>query len=193
MSETPSTMLSLGTRLPGFSLRDAVSGNLVSERELDGKPAALVMFICNHCPYVQHVLPEIGHLTRDYAARGVGIVAINANDVDAYPQDGPAAMKTLAIAQRWSFPFLFDEIQAVAKNFHAACTPDFFAYDARGLLAYRGQLDDSRPGSNVLVTGRDLRAALDAILAGRRPSADQRPSVGCNIKWKPGTAPPYFK
>jgi thiol-disulfide isomerase/thioredoxin len=193
MSETPSTMLSLGTRLPGFSLRDAVSGKPVSERELAGKPAALVMFICNHCPYVQHVLPEIGRLTRDYAAKGVGIVAINSNDLDAYPQDGPAAMKALAIAQRWSFPFLFDESQAAAKEFHAACTPDFFAFDAQGQLAYRGQLDDSRPGSAVPVTGRDLRAALDAILAGRRPSAEQRPSVGCNIKWKPGSAPPYYK
>jgi len=192
MAETPSTMLPLGTRVPSFSLTDAVGGGAVTEADVAGAKATLVMFLCNHCPFVKHVLDEIGRVAADYAPKGVGIVAINANDVDAYPQDGPGPMRELARARGWEFPFLRDEDQDVAKAFRAACTPDFFAFDRAGRLAYRGRLDASRPGSETPVTGSDLRAALDAILAGREPDADQKPSVGCNIKWRPGHAPSYF-
>lgn len=188
MAETPSTMLPLGTELPAFSLRDTVSGRTVTHRDVAGEKATLVMFLCNHCPFVRHVLSEVGRLAAEYAGRGVGVGAINSNDVDAYPQDGPGPMKELALAQGWAFPFLLDETQEVARSFQAACTPDFFAFDALGRLAYRGRLDESRPGSASPVTGRDLRAALDAILAGGQPEPDQRPSIGCNIKWKPGPA-----
>jgi thiol-disulfide isomerase/thioredoxin len=192
MAETASTMLPLGTTLPSFSLPDAVSGLVRSEGDVKGARGTLVMFICNHCPYVKHVVHELGRLAGDYAPKGIGVVAINSNDVDAYPQDGPENMRSLANAEGWDFPFLYDETQEVAKSFRAACTPDFFAFDAGGRLAYRGQLDPSRPGSQTPVTGRDLREALDAILAGRKPNADQKPSLGCNIKWKPGQKPDYF-
>jgi thiol-disulfide isomerase/thioredoxin len=184
MAETPSTMLALGTPLPAFSLTDAARGRLVTDREAAGPRATLVMFICNHCPFVQHVLAELGRVAADYAPRGVGIVAVNSNDVVGYPQDGPEHMKELANTQGWRFPFLFDQDQTLAKALQAACTPDFFLFDGERRLAYRGRLDESRPGSNVPVTGRDLRAALDAILSGRPVNAEQRASVGCNIKWK---------
>lgn len=187
MAETQSTMLPLGTSMPRFSLPDAVSGRPLSDRDVAGPKGTLVMFLCNHCPFVKHVLPELDRLAADYAGRGIGVVAINSNDVVAYPQDGPAAMKELATARGWAFPFLFDDEQRVARNYGAACTPDFFAFDVRGRLAYRGRLDESRPGSSTPLTGGDLRAALDAIVAGRAPATEQKPSVGCGIKWKVGT------
>ena len=189
MAQTPSTMLALGTPLPGFALRDAVSGRTVTERDARGPKGTLVMFICNHCPFVKHVMPELDRIGASYAGQGIGVVAINANDLVAYPQDGPGPMRDLAVERAWAFPYLFDEDQSVARAFQAACTPDFFAFDAHGRLAYRGQLDGSRPGSDVPLTGADLRAALDALIAGRAPSQDQKPSVGCNIKWKAGTVP----
>ena len=183
MAETLSTMLPLGTALPAFALVDAVSGRTITDREAAGAQGMLVMFICNHCPFVKHVLTEMERVATEYGARGIGVVAINANDLATYPQDGPGPMKELAAERGWRFPFLFDATQEVARAFGAACTPDFFAFDAAGRLAYRGRLDESRPGSATPVTGRDLRGALDAILAGRAPAADQKPSVGCNIKW----------
>jgi thiol-disulfide isomerase/thioredoxin len=189
MVETPSTMLPLGTALPDFSLVDAASGSSVSADDLVDRSALLVMFICNHCPFVKHVVGELGRLGEDYLPRGVGIVAINSNDVDAYPQDGPEYMKRLVEREGWEFSFLLDETQEVAKRFGAACTPDFFLFDADRRLAYRGQLDDSRPGSDRPVTGRDLRAALEAVLAGEPVPEDQKPSIGCNIKWRPGEEP----
>lgn len=192
MVETPSTMLPLGTPMPGFSLKDAVTGKTLTERDVAGAKGTLVMFICNHCPFVKHVLDEITRLGRDYLPKGLGIVAINSNDVASYPEDHPDKMKKLAVSKGWGFPFLFDDAQETAKSFKAACTPDFFLFDAAGELVYRGQLDDSRPGSKIPVTGRDLRAAVDAVLAGKPTSKEQRPSMGCNIKWKRGNEPSYF-
>ena len=150
------------------------------------------MFICNHCPFVIHVRDELTRLASEYQKRGVAIVAINSNSIETHPQDAPEHMKALATELGWKFPFLFDSTQEVAKAYRAACTPDFYLFDAEQRLVYRGQLDDSRPGNNVPVTGRDLRAALDAVLAGRAPSIDQKPSIGCNIKWAPGNEPDYF-
>ena len=193
MAETPSTMLPLGTALPDFSLVDAASGSRVSADDLADRNALLVMFICNHCPFVKHVVGELGRLAEDYLPGGVGIVAINSNNVDAYPQDGPEHMRRLVEREGWEFPFLLDETQEVAKEFGAACTPDFFLFDADRRLAYRGQLDDSRPGSEGPVTGRDLRAALDAVLAGEPLPEDQKPSIGCNIKWRPGNEPRSYR
>ncbi len=193
MAETPSTMLALGTPVPAFQLEDAVSGRQVTNQEFEGSPALLVMFICNHCPFVKHVMSELGRLGHDYIPRGVGIVAINSNDVRLYPQDGPERMKELAEREDWEFPFLLDRTQEVAKSFRAACTPDFFLFDREGRLAYRGQLDDSRPGNGLPVTGRDLRAALEAVLAREPVPGPQLPSVGCNIKWKAGNAPDYYR
>ena len=160
-------------------------------------PALLVAFICNHCPFVQHVAGELAALSRDLPARGVAMVAISSNDVAAYPADSPEAMAAEAARQGWAFPYLYDETQAVAKAYRAACTPDFFLFDAVSAdggrrLVYRGQLDASRPGNGLPVTGADLRAAVDAVLAGRPLPEDQRPSLGCNIKWKPGNEPEYF-
>ena len=184
MAETLSTMLPLGTQMPAFTLTDTVSGRRLSDRDVAGAKATLVMFICNHCPFVKHVLPEVEKLAAEVAAKGIGVVAISSNDVVGYPQDGPGPMKQLATERRWTFPYLFDDDQSVAAAFHAACTPDFFAFDAERKLAYRGRLVESRPGSRAPITGRELRAALDAILAGQAPAADQKPSIGCNIKWK---------
>ena len=189
MAETLSTMLPLGTELPSFALPDAVSGRTLSQDDVRGTKGTLVMFICNHCPFVQHVLPELGRLGRDYLGKGIGIAAINANDLDGYPQDGPPHMKELALAEGWGFPFLMDESQAVARAYHAACTPDFFLFDANGALAYRGRLDETRPKGGAAPHGRDLRAALDAVIAGDQPARDQEPSVGCNIKWKDAAVP----
>jgi thiol-disulfide isomerase/thioredoxin len=183
MAETLSTMLPLGTALPPFALPDAVSGRTLSQVDVRGPQGTLVMFICNHCPFVKHVMPELGRLARDYAGQGIGIAAINANDLEGYPQDGPPHMKELALAEGWSFPFLMDESQATAAAYRAACTPDFFLFDAAGVLAYRGRLDETRPGGPA-PHGRDLRAALDAVVARRAPAGEQLPSVGCNIKWK---------
>ena len=193
MVETASTMLPLRTKIPEFSLPDAVSGEGVCPVDFASEQALLVMFICNHCPFVQHVIDELGQVATDYQNRGVGVIAINSNDVEAHPNDGPENMKRLAEEKGWDFPFCFDESQAVAKEFRAACTPDLFVFGTDRRLLYRGQLDDSRPGNDVPVTGDDLRAALDAALDGRAiPDTEQKPSVGCNIKWKEGNAPEYF-
>lgn len=192
MALTPSTMLALGTAAPAFDLPDVTTGARVTLKAFAGKQAWLVMFICRHCPYVQHVKAELAKLGRDYQAKGAGIVAISANDAAKYPDDHPDQLKAMAREEGFTFPLLYDERQAVAKAYTAACTPDFFLFDGAGMLVYRGQLDDSRPGNGKPVTGKDLRAALDTALAGRAPSADQRPSLGCNIKWQPGNAPSYF-
>jgi thiol-disulfide isomerase/thioredoxin len=191
MAETPSTMLPLGTRMPGFFLTDVVSGRIVTDADFADRKALLVVFLSNHCPFVRHILPEIGRIGRDYLPRGVGMLAINANDIARYPDDAPAHMKELARREGWEFPFLFDDTQEVAKAFRAACTPDFFLFDAGRELVYRGQLDASRPGRGE-PTGRDLRAALEAVLEGLPAPRHQVPSVGCNIKWKPGNEPAYF-
>ncbi len=191
MAVTPSTMLELGTRVAEFKLKNAVDGRVLSQNDFADDPALLVLFICNHCPYVQHIRSELGRLAADYLPRGVAVVAINSNSARTHPQDGPEHMKELARAEGWAFPFLFDETQEVAKRFRAACTPDFFLFDADRKLVYRGQFDDSRPGNGVPVSGRDLRAALDAVLAGEPIQGEQKPSIGCNIKWAPGNEPDY--
>jgi len=191
MAETPSTMFELGTQAPDFQLPDT-DGRTVALADFEGKKALLVMFICNHCPFVKHVRDELARLGRDYQEKGAGIVAISSNDIVAYPADGPDAMRDEKARVGYTFPYLLDERQEVARASGAACTPDFFLYAAARRLVYRGQLDDSRPGNGRPVTGRDLRAALDAVLAGGEVDADQRPSVGCNIKWKQGNAPAYF-
>ncbi len=191
MAETPSTMLALGTKAPEFRLPDT-DGRVVSLADFAGAKALVVMFICNHCPFVKHVQKELARLARDYQQQGAALVAISSNDVSAYPEDGPAAMKAEKARVGYSFPYLYDETQAVAKAYRAACTPDLFLFDAQQRLVYRGQLDDSRPGNKVAVSGKDLRAALDAVLAGKAVDPKQRPSIGCNIKWKPGREPDYF-
>ena len=190
MAATPSSMLPLGTVAPDFHLPDT-NGRTVSLAEFSGAPALLILFICNHCPYVKHIQAELVRLARDFQPRGVAIVAISSNDAMAYPADGPAAMAKEAHAAGYSFPYLHDESQAVARAYQAACTPDIFLFDQQRRLVYRGQFDDSRPGNGIPVTGRDVRAALDALLRGGSVSHDQKPSIGCNIKWKPGQAPEY--
>jgi len=182
MALTPSTMLPLGTPAPAFALPDVVTGQTVTLPA--AAPATVVMFICNHCPYVKHVLNGLIALGNDYVARGVAVFAISSNDADHYPDDRPEAMRALAVARRFPFPYLYDQSQAVAKAYQAACTPDFFVFDGALKLAYRGELDDARPGNGKPVTGRAIRAALDALLAGDEVDAAQTPSVGCNIKWK---------
>lgn len=184
MARTPSTMVPLGTPAPSFALPDALSGQRISNEMFAGKGALLVMFICNHCPFVKHVRAELARLGKEYQSRGVAVVAINSNDAWAYPDDSPEKMRTEAAEAGYTFPYLVDESQAVARTFAAACTPDFFVYDAARKLVYRGQLDDSRPGNGIPVSGADLRAALDAVLSGRPVGAEQKPSIGCNIKWK---------
>jgi peroxiredoxin len=191
MAKTPSTMLPLGTAAPDFRLPDT-TGKIVSLADFRDKPALVVLFICNHCPYVKHIRSELAQLGRNYIPRGVAMVAISSNDADHYPDDSPAKMAEEAKAAGYTFPYLYDESQAVAKAYHAACTPDIYLFDGARKLVYRGQLDGSRPGNGVPVTGKDLRAALDAVLACRPVSAGQTPSVGCNIKWKPGNEPDYF-
>jgi peroxiredoxin len=192
MVQTPSTMLALGTSVPAFSLPDVVSGKTVSLDDFASKKALLVMFICRHCPYVKHVQQEIARIGRDYAAKDVGIVAISANDAGTYPEDAPQSLKEMAEELGFRFPFLYDDSQDVAKAYTAACTPDFFVFDENRKLVYRGQLDGSRPGNDVPVSGKDLRSALDAVLADEPVNPDQRPSLGCNIKWKGGNEPDYF-
>lgn len=177
-------MLALGTHAPAFSLPDVTSGNTVSLSDFSGKKGLLVMFICRHCPYVKHVQKELAKLGRDYAAQPLGIVAISSNDADAYPDDRPESLREMASELGFTFPFLYDESQDVARAYQAACTPDFFLFDADRKLVYRGQLDDSRPNSGKPVTGRDLRQAVDAVLKGDSVDAEQRPSLGCNIKWR---------
>ena len=189
---TTSTMLALGTEAPDFSLPDTVSGDVVSLADYSDKKGLLVMFICNHCPYVKHVRQELARLGNDYSNSGLGIVAISSNDIDAYPADSPEAMKTEAETFGYSFPYLYDETQVVAAAYTAMCTPDFFLFDAENRLAYRGRLDESRPDSGIPVTGKELRAAVDAVLAGDSVSDQQLPSMGCSIKWKSGSTPAYF-
>lgn len=184
MARTPSVMKTLGTSAPDFMLPDTVSGRLLSLQELRGATATVIFFICNHCPFVKHVDPELVRLANDYTSRGISFIAISFNDVVAYPQDGPAKMKETAEALHYPFPYLYDETQQVAKDYEAACTPDLFVYDDQLQLAYRGQLDDSRPGNGIPVTGNDIRKALDSLLAGEPVPAEQRPGIGCNIKWK---------
>jgi len=189
---TTSTMLALGTEAPDFSLPDTVSGDVVSLADYSDKKGLLVMFICNHCPYVKHVRQELARLGNDYSNSGLGIVAISSNDIDAYPADSPEAMKTEAETFGYSFPYLYDETQMVAAAYTAMCTPDFFLFGAENKLAYRGRLDESRPDSGIPVTGNELRAAIDAVLAGDLVSDQQLPSMGCSIKWKSGSPPAYF-
>jgi len=189
MVMTPSTMIALGTPLPPFRLPNPATGRAVAAEDFAEAPALLVMFICNHCPFVKHVQGGLAQFGREYAARGLAIVAINANDVAAYPDDRPERMVEEARAAGYSFPYLYDETQAVAQAYGAACTPDFFLFDGARRLVYRGQFDDSRPGNERPVTGAHLRAAVEAVLAGRPIAREQRPSVGCNIKWKPGNEP----
>ena len=184
MALTESTMVALGTPAPDFNLLDVVSGKAISLQTFAAKKTLPVMFICRHCPYVQHVQVGIARVGRDYDAKDVGIVAISANDAKGYPEDAPASLKAMAQELQFTFPYCHDESQAVAKAYSAVCTPDFFLFDQARRLVYRGQLDDSRPGNDKPVTGRDLRAALDAVLDGRSVDSTQRPSVGCNIKWK---------
>ena len=188
MALTPSTMLPLGTRAPDFSLPDVVTGKWISPGDFAGKKALLVMFICEHCPYVIHVRAELARLGRDYAGKGAGIVAISANDIETHPDDAPENLKAMALDLGLHFPVCYDETQQTARAYSAACTPDFFLFDETHRLVYRGQLDDSRPGKGTS-DGRDLRNALDAVLAGAGVSPDQKPSIGCNIKWKPGNQP----
>ncbi len=187
---TPSTMLPLGTMLPAFSLVDTKTGRDVASSEFAGRPL-LVAFICNHCPFVKHVQRGIAELGRFCEERGVGMVAISANDPVSHPADGPAEMAEVARRVGYGFPYLFDETQAVAKAFRAACTPEFYVFDESMRLAYRGQMDGARPNNQVPVTGQDVKDALDALLAGEAPSLEQKPSVGCNIKWKSGTGPEH--
>lgn len=184
-------MLPLGTAAPDFQLPDT-NGKTVSLADFRDKSALLVVFICNHCPYVKHIRSGLAQLGRDYLPRDVAIVAINSNDAANYPEDNPAQMKEEAKSAGYLFPYLYDESQAVAKAYRAACTPDIYLFDKNRKLVYRGQFDDSRPGNGVPVTGKDLRAALDALLAGKAVSADQKTSAGCNIKWKAGNEPDYF-
>lgn len=193
MALTPSTMLELGTRASDFCVSDVVSGATARLETFAGKKALLVIFLSRHCPYVQHVKEELARLGRDYVEKSVGIVGISANDVQNHPDDSPANLKAFAEELKLNFPICYDEGQAAAKAYAAACTPDFFLFDESRKLLYRGQLDDSRPGNNVPVTGRDLRAALDAVLAGKTVASDQKPSLGCNIKWKPGQEPVYAR
>jgi len=186
-----STMLPLGTKAPDFRLPDT-NGKLVSLSDFKDAQALVVVFMCNHCPYVKHIRPGLAQLARDYLPRKVAMVGINSNDVANYPADSPAKMAEEVKAAGYIFPYLYDETQDVAKAYRAACTADIYLFDQEQRLVYRGQLDDSRPGNNVPVTARDLRAALDAVLAGKPVSTHQKPSIGCNIKWKPGHEPEYF-
>jgi peroxiredoxin len=191
MTATPSTMLALGTPLPSFVLPD-FDGRSVSSTDFDRAPALLVAFICQHCPFVRHIRSEFARFASEYQARGLAIVAINSNDIVAFPQDSPDGMREEARRAGYVFPYLFDESQAVAKLFKAACTPDLFLFDSTRRLVYRGQFDDSRPRTSTPITGRDLRAAVDAVLASHQVSEIQRPSIGCNIKWKRGNEPGYL-
>jgi peroxiredoxin len=191
MALTPSTMLELGTPMPAFRLPD-LDGIIVPSTEFKYAPGLLVAFICPHCPFVKHVRSEFSRFASEYIPKGLAIVGINSNDIVGFPDDSPEGMKKEADEASYTFPYLFDESQTVAKAFHAACTPDFFLFDSTGKLAYRGRFDESRPGNTSPVTGIDLRMAADAVLAGHTPPAVQKPSAGCNIKWKAGNAPEYF-
>ena len=190
---TPSMMLALGTKAPDFQLPEVVSGETISLNNFKGKKGLLVMFICRHCPYVQHVKYELARLGKDFADIDLGIVAISANDVKQYPEDAPEKLREMSQDLGFTFPFCYDGSQEVAKKYTAACTPDFFLVDQKRELVYRGQLDDSRPDNGNPVTGQDLRTAIDAVLSGIPISGEQKPSIGCNIKWKQGNEPIYFR
>jgi peroxiredoxin len=185
MALTESTLLELGTEAPEFALTDVVSGKTVHRDDFKNSKALLVLFICAHCPYVKHVEKGLAAFGRDYAGKPLSIVAISSNDAEKYPADNPEGLKQQAVALGFNFPYLYDETQAVAKAYDAACTPDIYLFDANQKLVYHGQFDSSRPGNGIPVTGEDLRAAVDAVLAGKRVTMDQKPSIGCNIKWKP--------
>ena len=184
MARTLSKMLPLNTVAPDFSLYETITGKTLSLNELKGKKATVIMFICNHCPFVIHVNEQLSQLAKDYTPKGVGFIAISSNDVEYYPQDGPKLMRSSAIKNKYSFPYLYDESQEVAKAYDAACTPDFYIFDSNLKLKYRGQLDDSRPENGIPLTGKDLRHAIDCILNNKVNTAAQKPSIGCNIKWK---------
>jgi len=192
MAVTASKMLALGTPAPNFSLPDT-EGNIVSLADFEESPALLVIFMCNHCPFVKHILSDLVGLVKEYQAKGAAVVGINSNDVTNYPEDSPEMMAKLVEDAGVTFPYLYDETQEVAKAYHAACTPDFFLFDKESKLVYRGQMDDSRPGNNIPITGLDLINAMDAVLEGREVSTKQKPSMGCNIKWKQGNEPDYAK
>jgi peroxiredoxin len=192
MVRTASTMLPLGVSAPDFQLTDVVSGTAISLATFTGKPALLVMFISVHCPFVKHVQTQLAQIGKDYASQGLAVVAISPNDIEKYPDDAPEHLAALAHAEGLNFPVCADTSQAVAKMYTAACTPDFFLFDGDRYLAYRGQLDDSRPSNGKPVTGQDLRHAIESILAGKAVDSNQRPSIGCNIKWIPGNEPEYF-
>ena len=192
MVKTASTMLALGTAAPEFQLPDVVSGKTISLDTYKDSQALLVMFICQHCPFVKHVQNELSKIGRDYSQQPLGIVAISANDVANYPDDSPQKLKQMVEELNFNFPICYDESQEVSKAYTAACTPDFFLFDAERKLAYRGQLDDSRPSTDIPVTGRDLRKAIDLVLQGKTVDFTQKPSIGCNIKWRSGNEPEYF-
>lgn len=192
MVKTASTMLALGTAAPEFQLPDVVSGETISLATFFGSKALLLMFICQHCPFVKHVQAELAKIGHDYGDRPLDIVAISANDVANYPDDSPQKLKQMAQELNFNFPVCYDESQSVSKSYTAACTPDFFLFDSANKLVYRGQLDDSRPSNGIPVTGQDLRQAIDAVLQDRAIDFEQKPSIGCNIKWKPGNEPDYF-
>ncbi|KGF71835.1 alkyl hydroperoxide reductase [Neosynechococcus sphagnicola sy1] len=192
MARTASMMLELGTPAPDFQLPDVVSGQTISLTTFAGKQALLVMFICEHCPFVKHVEQELARIGQDYQHQPLGIVAISSNSIETHPQDSPEYLKAMAERLGFTFPYCFDEDQSTAKAYSAACTPDYFLFDSKFQLVYRGQLDDSRPGNNLPVDGRDLRTAIDAVLAHQPLPLEQRPSIGCNIKWRPGHEPDYY-
>ena len=192
MARTPTFQLDLGYRAPSFLMPDVVSGKQLGFDDLKGKKGTVVMFICNHCPFVVHVMDELIRIGNDYKERGIGIVAISSNDVSTHPDDSPIKMRELAISKKFPFAYLYDETQEVAKAYFAACTPDFSVFDAEDLCVYRGQLDDSRPGNDRPVTGKDLRNVLENLIAGKQVPEEQRPSLGCNIKWKEGNEPDYY-
>jgi peroxiredoxin len=192
MVKTASTMLALGTTAPEFHLPNVVSGETISLATFSGSKALLLMFICQHCPFVKHVQSELAKIGHDYGNRPLAIVAISANDVANYPDDSPQKLKQMAQELNFNFPVCYDESQSVSKSYTAACTPDFFLFDGSSKLVYRGQLDDSRPSNDVPVTGQDLRQAINAVLEDREIDFEQKPSIGCNIKWRPGNEPDYF-
>ena len=184
MARTPSNMIPLGTVAPSFKLEDTVSGKNLSLQEIKGEKGTVIMFICNHCPFVKHVNGGIVEMAKEYESKGIGFIAISSNDVDHYPEDAPDLMKKTAEIEDYTFPYLYDASQEVATAYDAACTPDFYLFNAQLSLVYRGQLDDSRPGNGIPVTGKDLKEAIDALLEGSEISSVQKPSIGCNIKWK---------
>jgi peroxiredoxin len=192
MARTPSVMLPLGTKAPDFSLPDVVSGKNISLNNFVGKKGLLVMFICQHCPFVKHVKSELANLGNDYISQDLGIVAISSNDVENYPDDSPENLKLMAEEEGFKYPICYDETQEIAKIYQAACTPDYYLFDSEFKLVYRGQLDDSRPSLDIPVTGKDLRNAIELLLANKPINEEQKPSLGCNIKWKKGNEPAYY-